>query len=614
MSDGPRLYDLLPPLYRRLDAASPDQPLAALAASLDEGRDTIEQDIAALYRDWFVDTAAPDVLPLLAGLVGIDIPAGTADPRRLVAEAVGVARAKGTAGAAERRLAALAGWPVRIGMADDRYRALIEVFTQRVVPIEYATPYELALPGDGSGARLYRFHPIGVDVPLYRPGMADRPPLPLLTADGAAGSDPHDWRTAFAIHLQDEDRIWRTLPVEAISAADLGGEETGGGADGDQVLVDPRLGRFALLPAAGPFLDVAVSFGWAAEPGLGGGAASGAPAAAPARTPWRAYVTRHAEPAADRPPVLDLAARASLADEPPVFASVAEALAAFRSVPTAGEIRILDSATYDIGGCAIETPTDLCPADLEEPRALAILAVDGVSPCLRGELTVTGARTGLDLAIEGLWIDGRIRVDGAAAVRLTRCSVRAAPVLGDGAAITLTESDSAAPRLELVDTLVGPLRLGPHCIVVSRDSVIDGDGDKAIAGGGEAILAQTTVLGIVAAAAVEAVDAFFSAPLAAATDRGALIACVVQDGSVGPPLSRCVTGGDARAYRFAATRLGLPGYARLDQAGPAIRTGAVDGGEIGAGHAFRVAERLALLETQAPEVLPFGLPWEIVVW
>ncbi|HEX8534898.1 MAG TPA: hypothetical protein VF662_12075, partial [Allosphingosinicella sp.] len=81
MTGKPLVYRLLPELYRRRDRANGLQ-LEALTAALEEARSVVERDIAGLYRNWFVETCDPAMLPYLADLVGAgDLPEGLANPR-----------------------------------------------------------------------------------------------------------------------------------------------------------------------------------------------------------------------------------------------------------------------------------------------------------------------------------------------------------------------------------------------------------------------------------------------------------------------------------------------------------------------------------------------------
>lgn len=120
--DARRLYELLPAIHRLRDAeraaqqAPPgDGPLAALLAAFAGELAILEDDLAQLYDDQFVETAAPWVLPYLGDLLGIrGLPDTTRlRPRAEVANTIGHRRRKGTAAVLEQLARDITGWPAR---------------------------------------------------------------------------------------------------------------------------------------------------------------------------------------------------------------------------------------------------------------------------------------------------------------------------------------------------------------------------------------------------------------------------------------------------------------------------------------------------------------------
>src|SRR3954454_16712108 len=72
MPDGgtpKRLYDLLPAIYRELDAARGLQ-LRALLAIIQEQADLIDADIEQLWRNFFIETCDAWVVPYIGDLLG----------------------------------------------------------------------------------------------------------------------------------------------------------------------------------------------------------------------------------------------------------------------------------------------------------------------------------------------------------------------------------------------------------------------------------------------------------------------------------------------------------------------------------------------------------------
>ena len=132
-----RLYDLLPAVYRLRDA---DQgyPLKALLRVIAEQVNVVEDDIARLYDNWFIETAQDWLVPYIGDLVGYrpvheagePADVSTAEgralnkiliPRRDVANTIRYRRRKGTLALLETLANDVAGWPAR---AVEFYRLL----------------------------------------------------------------------------------------------------------------------------------------------------------------------------------------------------------------------------------------------------------------------------------------------------------------------------------------------------------------------------------------------------------------------------------------------------------------------------------------------------------
>jgi hypothetical protein len=121
-----RLYALLPAVYRMRDAER-GYPLKALLRVIAEQVNVVEDDIAQLYENLFIETADDWAVPYIAALVGYEAvgEAGTtADrphctssrvlvPRREVANLIRYRRRKGTLALLEELTRDVAGWPAR---------------------------------------------------------------------------------------------------------------------------------------------------------------------------------------------------------------------------------------------------------------------------------------------------------------------------------------------------------------------------------------------------------------------------------------------------------------------------------------------------------------------
>src|SRR5712692_7496034 len=132
-----RLYELMPVVYRMRDAEQ-GYPLRALVQVMAEQANVLEDDIAQLYENWFIETCQDWVVPYVGGLIGyqpsLDVgePASgfTARvqarnrllvPRREVAKTIRYRRRKGTVRLLEELALAVAEWPAR---AVEFYRLL----------------------------------------------------------------------------------------------------------------------------------------------------------------------------------------------------------------------------------------------------------------------------------------------------------------------------------------------------------------------------------------------------------------------------------------------------------------------------------------------------------
>jgi hypothetical protein len=130
MRESPdRLYELLPAVYRLRDAEQ-GYPLQALLRVIAEQVNVVENDIAQLYENWFIETCEEWVVPYIGDLIGyhqVNEGGEAGDPntlqarqrsrivtpRRDVAGTVGNRRRKGTLALLESLASEAAGWPAR---------------------------------------------------------------------------------------------------------------------------------------------------------------------------------------------------------------------------------------------------------------------------------------------------------------------------------------------------------------------------------------------------------------------------------------------------------------------------------------------------------------------
>jgi hypothetical protein len=112
-----RLYRLLPAVYRLRDSAQ-GEPLRALLALIQREYEAVEQDIANLYENWFIETCAEWVVPYIGDLLDVrPLYAASSDTfsaRAYVANTLDFRRRKGTASMLEQLAFDVTGWPAHV--------------------------------------------------------------------------------------------------------------------------------------------------------------------------------------------------------------------------------------------------------------------------------------------------------------------------------------------------------------------------------------------------------------------------------------------------------------------------------------------------------------------
>jgi hypothetical protein len=113
------LFDLLPALYRLRDAqlapgADEMGPLQSLLSIVEEQLAILEDNIAQLYDDLFIETCAPWVVPYIGNLIGYQqingIASAVDSPRAEVANTISFRRRKGTVPVFEQLARDATGW------------------------------------------------------------------------------------------------------------------------------------------------------------------------------------------------------------------------------------------------------------------------------------------------------------------------------------------------------------------------------------------------------------------------------------------------------------------------------------------------------------------------
>ena len=637
-------------------------PLKTLASLVAREAQIVDEQISQTYADSFIETCAPWVVPYLGDLLGLrgleDIPDGL-DLRGRVADALLLRARRGTLRALEHAAAESSNRPV---FAVEYGRHLVHAQSMRrpapamgaavdfrdgAALSRLATPFERASRGVEvrridtgakgrfnrgnvalhvwrlrpwslgrhllhpvtTGSRMFRFHPLGCDAPLFDRAQA-RPPierptteadLPVAIRRAWLAENPGrfygDGR-AIRIFVGDEE-----VPLAEIRAADLGDRGSGGAEPWNHVesaghtLIDPERGRFVVgANRPGP-VRVSCHFARAFE--IGGGEQA------------RGASIGSVEDGETLPPSVAIATRITGRGGTGTF--------------------LLEQSSHYQTGAAIAVPDD---------GLLRILAADGRFPTVKlpAVLTITlGKRARVEL--NGLRLHGGlVRVEGDAEapgeLLLRDCTlVPGQSLLRDGrprqpGALSLQLAASGmALRMERV--VSGAIELTSDVEAAFADSILDAGSMEALALSAApgalrhvVSLLRTTVFGRVET------DGFSGGHAHGADDADPLPACcdtlflgaapairaarrqvgcirfsLVPEGAIAPRLHRCPR---RPVPIFASRRYADPGYFLLLQAPGGIRRGAENGGEIGAGNQLWATARHDNILRSIEDFLRFG--------
>ncbi len=583
------LYNALPALYRVRDAAE-GGPLRDLLAIVAEEVAAIEEDLAQLYDDQFIETCAEWVVPYIGDLVAYRLLHGetpaVASRRAEVANTIAFRRRKGTAAVLEQLARDVTGWEAAIVEFFQRLARTAHVNHVRpetpaltdtrppAVPTATAGAFDRRprsidvrriasgrgrhnIPNVGvflwrlgshplTGApavpidpRRFSVSPLGHDVPLFNR------PAPQGTIEQLAGpvnapipiarramrdrlSDYYGPGASVAVSVGGE-----TVPIERVSVCDL-----------SDLSDDPETSAWAHMPADTtaadpPRLDVAI------DPELGRLAFSRDvdSAATPVRASFRygfgadlggGEYTRAASLAVDLRP---------LAVVPGGQPDMAAALAAIGGT---GAVEIGDSGRY------AAAPAAMCPAN----GRLEIRAADEARPVVDvdGEWLVGGGDSA-EVSINGLLVTGGpIRVPATILgqpnrlqrLRIAHCTLVPGRALTRAGQPAHPETPSLivdAPDtiVEIDRSIVGALRIAGSARVAVTDSVVDATADDRVAfastdgigAGGALSMSGSTLVGQVRTVTMSAISNSLIVARRTAADTGPpVVAERVQEGCV----------------------------------------------------------------------------------
>lgn len=708
------LQALTPPLdtddqarLDELDAKASRGPLQSLLMVIGEQIEAVSYDLERLYDDQFIETCAPWVIPYIGDLIGYrsikGVAAAVDDPRAEVANTIAMRRRKGTILVLEELARDVTGWGAHAveffqTLGDTQYlnhiragnwyapdlrhwRAGADVDTafdrtshrldvRRIAPRRgryniqnigiflwtlgaygVSRAAGTAAPANaGSGALCFRFHPLGIDAPLFHNAVSQGDPIaaaaePVNVPDrlkrrvlcddlkkgvgaeyyGETASlvvylngqpvDPYEIRVA---NLSGADGAWANVPLPLPFV----------------VAIDPELGRFVYQPsgASGGALTASYFYGFNAA--MGGG-----------------DYARSSDFAVTDPAWI-------VAFPDPRFASLAAAVAFAE-----GLLAEHGTVAVEVSGDNTQIMTGPLGVSLPAGATLELRAADGARPTLLldGEIAVTGAANST-FTLNGFLIAASpamapasstaalvhvpaLRPDGTqnqlGTLSLVDCTLApgwslqpdATPVYPQAPAIIAEPPGVAVSGRRAI---LGTIQAHPLVSATLNDCIVDATDRTHVAycgldgasAGAALALQGCTIIGKVHASELALVsDSIFWSALAKGDTKpwvSGLVAdrkqqgCVrfsfLPVGAVTPRRFECVEQALASAQPlFFSLRYGDPAYAKLIASTPdPIRRGASDGGEMGAFHFVQAVRRETDLTIRLTEYLPVGMEFGLI--
>jgi hypothetical protein len=704
-----RLYELLPVVYRQRDLVQ-GLPLRDLLRAIAEQVNLIEDDIAGMYEDWFIETCQDWVVPYIADLIGYQvvhagvIEANDAEarlrtrslvPRRDVANHIRDLRRRGTLALLENLAADSAGFPCRAGefyrllgrtqslnhlnhrgrlanLRDGEALDLIDspfdriahtvdvrnvnarrnpgrhnipnvgayVWRLRAYPVTKAPA--AFLQQRSTGYAFYTFSSLGNDAPLFSSAQRETDPttiakeinLPVPIRRRALELHRDDYygpSKSFAIWLNDAEE---PVPAEKIVAADLTSWKYR--PVGDQVVVDPQLGRIVLAQEADA-IRVSYRYGFSDD--------VGAHESARTLTQPRDKVILN-----DQVQYTKLY-RVGAIEE---FAKVSLALAQWKTdAPVNAVIEIADNDAY----------TEAFEIELPAKTTLQLRAANRCRPLLRvldygvsqGERLHVLMHDRSRFTLDGIMLAGRpLRIEGAGdqpadvRVAIRRCTLvpgwdlnhNCTPSSPGEASVEL---DNVRGTVTIDRSIVGTIAVVDDTAkeepidVEIRDSIVDATsrdleavtGPNAGYAWASLTVVRSTVIGQVLAHAMElGEDSIFDGVVhVVRRQRGCVRFCYVRPESRTPrhyhcqpdlavqavPASRAEEERRRVAPRFTSTRFSDPGYCQLAlDCAAEIARGAEDESEMGAFHDLFTPQRAANLRARLDQSTPAGMETGII--
>ncbi len=690
------LYELLPILYRLRDVDE-GHPLQALLRVVGEQAAVVDQSIDRFWDDLFIETSAQWVIPYIGDLVANNLLHDAGARARVdVAKTIYYRRRKGTLPMLEElardvtgwgghaveffellgwtqnlnHLRFQAGWPdlrnvdamersegpfdqvshtvdVRppssgegwhnipnIGFFLYRLQSYPRLGDVLIDPVSAAETVvrPTARPG-GGGPNTFFFSSVRVRGPLFNrwrregdpAGLAREihvpgPIRPRAFSADLAGLAPRDYYgTGLSLAVFEDGA---EVPANRVICKDLSTWQAPSAGSG-LVAVDVTRGRLAFETGSAPD-EVSVQFHNGFSGDVGGG-----PYDRRRRVPTGQLRGFGPDTVADpeaHGTLIQVSAISGVGD-----LATAVAMWTGMSKPDA-VIQIEDDRTY-VGDLTI----NMGGAD-----RLVIQAKNFRAPTVVGDITVTGAAPDARLVLDGLLVEGRLRLEGnLEALRLAHCTLVPGRTLGDdglpvstNASSVVATTSNRALTLTHYRSITGPIRLPEEMEgLIVREGIVDGMATSAIArfnttvrAGPPTEMYSATLMGAVHLRSLEmATEVIFTDQVRVERTQGGCVRfSYVPPGSRTPRRYRCqphlalseegLTPAEKARIRdrlvpsFTSIHYGDPGYAQLAVTCPAeIRTGAEDESEMGAFSFLRQPQRETNLRIRLDEYLPFGL-------
>ena len=506
VSRGRSLRELIPAAYllRDADGQGGNGMLGALLDLLDAEIASVEDELARRYASLFVETCADADLAHFQALLGVSQLPGDQHPRALIGNIIGYRRGKGTIATLERVAAAASGWgahavdyfrllggtqtvkhfragattvplraPGALAWADSPFDLLAHTVDVRTrgrynipdvaVHLWRLDPATTLEPSDAIAAAdplRYRFHPLGIDAPLYSIGRSLDAMSALSAVTAADITEPikmSQLRDALDDYYGEaaeqsicvlEDGV--AIPVAQVSVRALDDRVSGAWGSAPpatRVAVDPVRGRLAF--AAAPQGTVSVRFVRARPMEIGS-----------------------RDVADSTPPTVKISVGGPLT-----------LAAAVTALPAAGGV-------IELAGSGRHAPG--APLAVAGGASVTIRASTGNWPVLVTAGVTINCAAGARLTLTGLLItSGPLVITGSpAAITLDRCTLVAGgallpdgrPAATDTPSLVLDLDGDAGTAVHLSGCLTGPVRLAaPDAALTMADCVLAGAADTGSA-------------------------------------------------------------------------------------------------------------------------------------